>query len=51
MVNLSTNMIKYMSYIRRCIWGVETSIEIFLALGHRQTELANIGWPIGILTV
>merc|ERR1719239_434948 len=34
--------------IWRNVWGVESSIEIFLAVGHSQAELANIGWPIGI---
>merc|ERR1719239_1119337 len=34
--------------IWRNVGGAESSIEIFLAVGHSQAELANIGWPIGI---
>jgi len=32
--------------IWRDIWGVESSIEVFLALGHSQTELSDISWPV-----
>ena len=50
-VNESMNMIKWLSYIWRDIRCVESSIEIFLALSHSQTELANICWPIGVLSI
>merc|ERR1712004_128484 len=31
--------------------GVESSVEVFLALSHSQAELAHISWPVGVRSV
>ena len=44
-------MMMMISYIWRNVRGVESSVEVFLALSHGQAELAHISWPVGVLWI
>ena len=44
-------MMMMISYIWWNVRGVESSVEVFLALSHSQAELANISWPVGVLWI